>query len=945
MSLNLLGRFNINNGSYFSGYNTGDVIEIYYNDATGVIQKYKNGGGLSGGEPITSWHVNNGYASVTITNYEFCESTTLNTFTNIYDPLQSWYSSFPYFVRRTILNSPTCSAVVCDIEQQGTTTVVQATSGTADGSITITVSSSSTVKFALVDPSNLPIYDSMQSATTTNGSNYTKSFTLLLKGTYNVYALDANGCSILTIAIVTEDITASYADKYYFDYKDWQNVTHRCTIKEANYSGSVTELNYSGATPVKLMWGSTSSQDRLATVLGGSMMVELVSETDQQWANEFKIINEKQYLVEITQGANVIQRGYIVPEIYEEPYIEEPYIVTGLRIVDGLADLQNITYTVTPYTEAEGWTDGQRITGNESIIDILTFCLSKTGIKQNIRSCINFYADEQNNGATDDPLKQTYLNNDCFVVDNEPTSCYDVIQSILSSLPQPCRIFSAEGYWYVWPIQQTADTVDYREFTTAGAYSSNGTITSRIDVDSIINGANVRFSGIYDTINAVENRIINNQLVSDFTAENVEPGGLLKNWTPVLNGDTGSFIMDAQGEYLQAEFNVNQSGEAYITTDIKNTNYTTNDKITFNVGYRIDKKFEYQPPYVKLRFMIKAGSKYLGLDGNWYSYEIINEAIVKEYNTDATLEIEATFDEIGTEATVEIRLYSVVPFKEDFVGGSTFTSLRTLIEAKDIDNWTGNNDALPLGYSIMGSTDVSHLYGSGAKSYFYFTLQQAGTGDNTRDCNVTASVRNSSLYEWTYDTGVGVVPPTNETSRSYLTYINGLYGKYKSIQVNISSITNQDDSVKINALSINENNNQNLDYNLSFFDIDETVSNAEKRVVNYWKLSNGEPILLGWNNIDLTQNNVKSQDFIKTLLGELYKLPTKILTLSGRQNNHVYPYHLMRITYDNNLLLKWDRLEWNMKQMIFNGELSEVGSDTPVVLKAYKDNSYTSGYS
>ena len=189
------------------------------------------------------------------------------------------------------------------------------------------------------------------------------------------------------------------------------------------------------------------------------------------------------------------------------------------------------------------------------------------------------------------------------------------------------------------------------------------------------------------------------------------------------------------------------------------------------------------------------------------------------------------------------------------------------------------------------------------------------------------------------------MPPTNETSRSYLTYINGLYVKYKSIQVNISSITNQDDSVKINALSINENNNQNLDYNLSFFDIDETVSNAEKRVVNFWKLSNGEPILLGWNNIDLTQNNVKSQDFIKTLLGELYKLPTKILTLSGRQNNHVYPYHLMRITYDNNLLLKWDRLEWNMKQMIFNGELSEVGSDTLVVLKAYKDNSYTSGYS
>jgi hypothetical protein len=945
MALNLLGRFNIVNGSFFSGYDTGDVIEIYYNDSTTNVEKYLNGGNFTSAPPITKWHVDNGYATVTITNYEFCEGTTLNTFTNIYDPNQDWYSSFPYFIQRTVLNSPTCSAVVCDIQQQGTATVGQATSGSADGSIEITVSSSVTVRFKIVDPSSLPDYDSMEAATSSSGSNYTKSFTGLIKGIHWVYALDSNGCSVLTPVAVTEDLTASYADKYYFDYKDWQDVTHRCTIKEAGYSGSSTELSNSGETPVKLMWGSTTNQDRLNTILGGSMMVQLVSETDQQWANEFKVINEKQYLVEITQGANVIQRGYIVPEIYEEPYIEEPYIVTGLRIVDGLADLQNVTYTITPWTAAEGWTDGQRITGDQSIIDILNYCLSKTGIKQNIRSCINYYADAQSSGATDDPLKQTYINNDCFVVDDEPLNCFEVIRSILSSLPQPCCIFSAEGYWYIWPIQQTADTVDYREFNSAGVYSSNGTITSRIDVDAIVKGANVRFSGVYDTINAIENRLILDSVFNDFTAENVEPSGLPKGWTPVLNGQTGSFSMDSNNEYLEANFSPDTSGAAYIVSKVSSNSYTENDNIKLSIEFQVVNNLSFKVPYSKVRFSVKAGTKYLGLDGLWYSYEIINERIVESYNTDETIEVLASFDETQDAADIEIKLYQCVPFLID-TEAVTLTTLYNNIRAIDIDDYLGDasGQALQVGYRLLGKSDLGTI-NDRSRQYRYYSLQLDDSPQSEPDTlSVTAGTRNGSDYLWVLDDRTSAETPTSG-GRAFNEYQKGFFVKYKSVKITTESINPTDDSVKNNSFTINENNNQNLDYNLSFFDIDETVPNAEKRILNYWKLSSGSPITTGWNNTDLTQNNVKSQDFIKTFLGQLYKLPTKILTLNGRQNIHVYPYHTMRITYDDNLLLKWDRLEWNMKMMFFNGELSEVGSDTPVVLKAYKDNSYSSGYS
>ena len=940
MAEQLLGRFVINNGTYFDGYATDDEIEIYYNDTTGSITKYKNGGAITSGPSISKWHIDNGYASVSITNYEFCDSTTLITFTNIYDPESLWYPSFPYFIRRQVLNSPTCAVtpVTCDITQQGSPIVTKPTTGNFDGSISVFVSSSAVVRFQLGLPEQQS-YDSMAAATSVIGSLYTKSFTGLSKGSYTIFALDANGCSLSIPVTVTEDIQNSYGTKYYFEYRDWQNVLYRCNVKKKAYSGGSTELTSSGADPVKLIWGSTSSQSKIGNILGGSMMIQLVSVTDQQWANEFNVISEKEYLVEILQGSDIIQQGYVVPEIYEEPYIEEPYPVS-LRVVDGLADLSNVTYTNFQWTDVQGWQSGQRLTGISSIIDIITFCLQKTGISQPLRSYINTYADEHSSGATDDPLKQTYLNNDTFVIDDKPLSCIQVIDRILKALPQPAAIFSGGGKWHIFPIEQTSETVDYREYDTAGDYSTNGTLTSRIDVDSIVKGANVRYDSVFNEINVIEERQIQNGLLNDFIPENIQ-NGLPLGWTPVLNGEVGSFKMDAQNEYLEAKFGVEQNGKSYISSTAKANTYTQNDKIKIQIELNIVKRFEYNPPYVKVKFMVKAGSKYLGLDGNWYSYEIINQQLVSEYNKDQTIEIEAAFDEAASNSDIEIRLYSVSPFETDFTGGTTFTSLKNLIEARDIDNWNSNSDAIPLNYSILGSIDYSAVHGAGATNYFYFTLNPAETGNNTRDSDVTASVRTASFYEWTFTSAIGVIPPT-AGSRSENIYKEGCFIKYKSFQITTEADNPTNEETKTTKLVISEENNKPLDYPVYFFDIDETVTNAKKRIINNWLLSSGEPIVLGWNN--LTQSNVTSQLLVGSFLGRLFKLPTKTLTLNGRQDNVVYPYHIMRITYDDNTVLKWNRLKFDMKKIMFNGELSQIESDTAVSLKAYKDNSYSNGY-
>jgi len=946
MALNRLGKFVILNGTYFSGYDTGDEIICYYNDTLGTLEVYRNGTLITSGPVISSWHVSNNYVTGKVSNFTFCDGSDLISFTDGSGGTLPWFPSFPYFLKQSQKNSPSCGIIICDITFKGSPVIVEATPALSDGSITVSVSSSSVVKFSTTFNQD---YNAMQAADSVASDTYTKTFSNLSKGTYTIYTKDANNCETFRTVVVEENTFGSYGAKYFFDFRDWQNLLHKCTIKETGYSGANTELDYSGSTPVNLIWGSTTSQGKLNNILGGSIELELVSESNQQWANIFKAVSEKQFLVEITQGANVIQRGYVIPDTYDEPWEKDPYIVS-LRAADGIADLSNKFYTVGDYSEDTGWKDGQRVTGISSIIEILTFCLQKTGINQGIRSCVNVYADEQNSAATDDPLAQTYLDNSSFITeDDKPLTCQEVIRMVLSSFPEPSVLFSANGLWWVFPVDQRTSTVDYRDFSLSGAYSANGTITSITDIDNISKGAGLQFGSVYKDLSIVEHRKLAPSLFKEFKPENIQ-GGLPIGWTPILNGESGSWRMDWRDEYLIADFSVfDGNGRSYVTNKSTSNSFTPNDKINVKIDYNIATNVAVlNLPYVKMRWMLKAGSKYLAGSGEWVTYKTVNEQIVSTYDTDVSIEITTDMIESVSSSDIEFRLYSVNGIEHDFE--LNYRGIGTIplspLANEDIDDWLGSGESIPAGYKtqvrVNRSEDVLSALGPGFGIYYY-SLQV--TSQNIRNPNivgVTAGTRDAYYYRWILDDIVGYELPFGVPipGGNFPALV-----KYKNATVNIYSAEEPDETVKVRTFVSGGNNVRNLAYDMGAFDLASDITNGTNSVINYWRLSTGNPISLGWNSADLSVNNSNSQTFVLNYLLRLFKFPTKTLNLTGRQDTHVFPYHIMRMVTDNNTIYKWNRLEWNMKMMMFSGELSELGSDTVIEIKAYKDNSYSNGYS
>lgn len=266
-------------------------------------------------------------------------------------------------------------------------------------------------------------------------------FSSLYPGVYTIYARDANGC--FDTFSVRVPVTNVYGVYYRLEFDDINNYAqHKIDILKRGFSGSVTEI--CGAdVPIRISYNG-SGEGKYSPLVGSSAVVGLMSESNQQFSELF-LGDDRQFQVRYYRDNEIRWIGYIIPSMYEEPYIAPPYPVF-FTATDGIGDLKNFDLL----NDVD-----ERYREDVSQMFLIKEVLNKLNLGIDIHSGVNLYETTMDQADSDDPLPQTYVNTDAYYGEEpqeEPLDCDTVLQAILK--PYGARLFQAYGVWWIVRTQE-----------------------------------------------------------------------------------------------------------------------------------------------------------------------------------------------------------------------------------------------------------------------------------------------------------------------------------------------------------------------------------------------------------------------------------------------------------------------------------------------------------
>jgi hypothetical protein len=224
--------------------------------------------------------------------------------------------------------------------------------------------------------------------------------------------------------------------KYYFEFNDVVDVRHRVEILSAEFDGEPTEI-YGNCS---LEYSETD--DTLEPIRGSGLKIDLEANTDLTFSDLYSE-EERTYSVTYkrdTLGTNTtLFNGWLSPEGIYESLVSDKWVIS-LDCTDGLGFLKNLSYV-------EDAT-GLNFVGKQSLIKIISNCLTRTKIQSNIYAGINIYY----NGLANDLsiLENVFYNADRFVKDDKDTlmNCDEVLRSVLE--PFGAVITAYKGAWMIY---------------------------------------------------------------------------------------------------------------------------------------------------------------------------------------------------------------------------------------------------------------------------------------------------------------------------------------------------------------------------------------------------------------------------------------------------------------------------------------------------------------
>lgn len=270
----------------------------------------------------------------------------------------------------------------------------------------------------------------------------------------------------------------AYGEKYRIDLEHQFGGDERhFKILKKDYTGSYEDVSGGAAPGVCDVPGG--DDDPLFPFFVGDFNISILVDTWDEFI-EFATANNKEYIGQLynVDTSNTEWQGWLVPEEYEQPYIQPPFEL-GLKFSTGLGFLSDVEYL----------DDGDYYTGRDREITILANAMSSINPSDeplNINVMISLVPVGASSLPQYSALYLSYTDQEKYINDDGTVwSCLDVIRDILE--PYGARLSMSRDGWWVIRVRDYAHIIEgypvyYNVYTRAGVYDSN----SYLDVDDLV---------------------------------------------------------------------------------------------------------------------------------------------------------------------------------------------------------------------------------------------------------------------------------------------------------------------------------------------------------------------------------------------------------------------------------------------------------------------------
>jgi hypothetical protein len=245
----------------------------------------------------------------------------------------------------------------------------------------------------------------------------------------------------LTIEI--QDVpTATLGLKYFLDYINIVGDRYLCNIFKKNYGGSSSEI-FGNVTIEK---GSVKTH--LEPIRGTGLLLELEASKDFS-LEDLYTENEQDFTVQLYKNGLLVYIGYLKPDGVFQDYVRDEWRL-NLECVDGLGAIKNLSFVQE---------NGLQFRGKYTALDIIYYCLKRSGITLNINTSVNILYDGLAAEANTDVLSKIYLSTERYFKKDGDTqgagtimSCEDVLKSILDIFA--ATITQQNGEWFIYKANE-----------------------------------------------------------------------------------------------------------------------------------------------------------------------------------------------------------------------------------------------------------------------------------------------------------------------------------------------------------------------------------------------------------------------------------------------------------------------------------------------------------